>query len=133
MDKRILWGCVAAVGLLTLFAVATYALGAGSLRTTMTPLGELPLLDLLGVLVAMTVGGAIAGPRFRRIAVALMATVWVLSLSAMVAAPHVSVPGALKYNALAIVSTLLLAWVGAVAGPKLLARWRSQRAGVAGA
>lgn len=125
MNKRILLGCIAAIGLLVLFAAATFLL---RVRTPMTPLGELPLLDLVGVLVAMTVGGAIAGPRFRLIGVALMAAVWLLSVGVMTMAPDVTALMALRYNLIGIIASLALAWIGAVLGPKLLARYQSQRA-----
>ncbi|GAA5066608.1 hypothetical protein [Lysobacter panacisoli] len=128
MKNRILWGCVAALGLLTLFALLTFVFHTRLNQALMTPLGELPLLDLFGVLVAMTVGGAIAGPRFRWIAVALISAVWLLSVFVLSRAPNLSMVGVVKYNLLAIVLNLVLAWGGAILGPQLLARYRARRA-----
>jgi hypothetical protein len=128
MDKRILLGCIAAVGALTLFAMVTFTFGANVNQSLTTPLGQLPLLDLLGVLVAMTLGGAIAGPRFRWIAVALTAAVWLLSVAALSRVPNLSMVGALKYNLLATALNLALAWFGAMLGPRLLERYRARRA-----
>ncbi|UNK48107.1 hypothetical protein MNR01_09980 [Lysobacter sp. S4-A87] len=128
MDKRILWGCIAALGLLMLFAWVTMLFGARMNQALATPLGELPLLDLLGVLVAMTAGGAIAGPRFARIAAALVALVWVLSIAVLstLPAPSMSVAAVLRFNALAMALSLafavLGARVGAQCGAQCLAR-----------
>ncbi len=128
MDKRILWGCIAALGALMLFALVTFVFSARLNQSMMTPLGELPLLDLSGVLVAMAIGGAIAGARFRWIAVGLVVLVWVLSLLVLVTGPGMSLATALKYNALALALSLALAWLGASAGPRLRDRVQARLA-----
>jgi hypothetical protein len=130
MEKRILWGCIAALCLLMLFAWITMLFDMRLDQALTTPLGDLPLLDLLGVLVAMTAGGAIAGPRFARIAVALVALVWILSMAvlATLPAPSLSMSAVLRINAMAMLLSLafavLGAWLGAQYGPQWLARIR---------
>ncbi|MFC3552393.1 hypothetical protein ACFOLC_15415 [Lysobacter cavernae] len=126
MDKRILWGCVGALGTLLLFGLAAHLFAARLNQAWMTPLGELPLFDLLGVLTAMAVGAAIARRRFRTIAVALMAVLWLMTLFVLALSPMpgepVTLPTLLKYNALAIVLTLGLAWLGAWLGERWAGR-----------
>jgi hypothetical protein len=125
MEKRILWGCIAALGLLMLFAWITMLFGMRMEQSLATPLGELPLLDLLGVLVAMTAGGTIAGPRFAGIAVALVALVWFLSMAVLATLPPPSLPMStvLKLNALAMVMSLALAVLGARLGAQYGPQW----------
>ena len=84
------------------------------------------MLDLLGVLVAMAAGGAIAGARFARIAAVLMAVVWVTSL-AVASVPRLNAADAvLKINAMAMLLSLAIAVLGARLGaqygPQVLAR-----------
>ncbi len=130
MDKRILWGCIAALGMLLLFAWFTMLLGLRMNQALATPLGKLPWLDLLSVLVAMTAGGVIAGPRFARIAAALVALVWVLSMAVLATLPASPLPmsAVLRSNAAAILLSLtfavLGAHLGAQYGPQWLARVR---------
>ncbi len=121
MDKRILWGCIAALGLLLLFAVITVLLDARINSAFRTPLGDLPVLDLFGVLVAMAVGGAIAGARFAPIAAVLMAVVSVTSL----AVPAASTPLmlVLKFNAMAMLLSLAIAVLGARLGAQYGPQW----------
>lgn len=128
MDKRILWGSAAALGAMMLFTLATLLFDTRLNQALMTPLGELPLLDLCGVFVAMTLGGAIAGPRFRWIAVALVSVMWLLSIAVLSGSPNLSMLGVLKYSVLAMALNLALAWAGALLGPHLLARWQARRA-----
>lgn len=127
MNKRILWGCIAALGLLVLFALVTLLFNARLNQAVMTPLGELPLLDLLGVTVAMAAGGAIAGAHFARFAVALMALVWAMSVFVLAASPMMTLTTVLKYNALAMLLTLALAWLGAVLGARYGQPWLARR------
>ncbi|HEY0502015.1 MAG TPA: hypothetical protein VGD42_00860 [Lysobacter sp.] len=127
MDKRILWGCIAALGAMMLFTLVTFVFSARLNQSLMTPLGELPLLDLSGVLVATALGGAIAGPRFRWIAVGLVVVLSALSLFAPLSTPHMTVSAVLKYNALALVLNLVLAWTGATFGPRLRERMQGRR------
>jgi hypothetical protein len=129
MNKRTLWGCIAALGALMLFALITLVFDSRLNKGWSTPLGEIPLMDLLGVLVSMAAGGAIAGRRFRWIAVALMGLVWLLSVITLGLATDMTLGGVLRYNALAMVLTLALAWLGAELGPRLRARYEARRAG----
>lgn len=127
MNKQILWGCVTALALLMAFALLTFVFDARLNQAVMTPLGELPLMDLLGVLVSTAAGGAVAGIRFRWIAVALMGVLWLLTVTVLSAKQIVSLPTMLKYNALAIALTLGLSWLGATLGARLAARRNAHR------
>lgn len=126
MDKRILWGSAAALGALMLFTLASF--GGQLNRPLVTPLGELPLFDLFGVLTAMTVGGAIAGPRFRWFAVALVSVMSLLSIVMLSRSSDLSIVGVIRYSLLATWVSLALAWFGAMLGPYLLTRWQGRRA-----
>ena len=128
MNKRILWGCIAALGLLMLSALITMGLDARFNLALMTPLGQLPLLDLAAVLMATAAGGTIAGARFPWIAVALSAMVWALTVITLATAPDISLSMVLKFNALAIVLTLGLAWLGAYLGARHGQPWLARRA-----
>ncbi|HEY5802842.1 MAG TPA: hypothetical protein VIT90_04015 [Lysobacter sp.] len=123
MDKRILWGCIAALGLLVLFALVTILFDARLNQAIRTPLGDLPLLDLLGVLVAMATGGAIAGARFAGIAAVLMAAVWVTSVAVMAASPTMPLMLVLKFNAMAMLLSLAVAVLGARLGAQYGPQW----------
>jgi hypothetical protein len=123
MDKRILWGCIAALGLLVLFAVITMLFDARLNQAIMTPLGDLPVLDLFGVLVAMAAGGAIAGMRFAPIAAVLMAVVWLTSLAVPAASPTMPLMLVLKFNAMAMLLSLAFAVLGARLGAQYGAQW----------
>ncbi|MGO4221696.1 hypothetical protein AB4Y64_07540 [Lysobacter sp. TAF61] len=123
MDKRILWGCIAATGLLVLFALVTIVFDAHLNQAIRTPLGDLPLLDLLGVLVAMAAGGAIAGARFARIAALLMAVVWLTSVTVLSAKPSMPLLLVLKFNAMAMLLSLAVAVLGARLGARLGTRF----------
>lgn len=127
MNKQILWGCVTALALLMAFALVTFVFDSRLNQAVMTPLGEVPVMDLVGVLVATAAGGAVAGIRFRGIAVALMGVLWLLTVTVLSAKQIVSLPTTLKYNALAIVLTLGLSWLGATLGARLAARRNAHR------
>lgn len=127
MNKQILWGCITASALLMVFALATFFFDARLDQTVRTPLGELPLVDLLGVLVATAAGGAVAGIGFRGFAVALMGLLWLLTVAVLATRHTGSLPALLKYNALAIVLTLGLSWLGATLGARLAARRIARR------
>src|SRR5262245_24931091 len=118
MDKRILWGCIAVLGVMMAFSLLAFAFDDALNQATSTPLGGLPLFDLAGVLVATALGGALAGARFTRVALALMVVVWSLSLAVMAGAPQTSFNDALRYNTLAVVMSLALAWLGAHLGAR---------------
>ena len=127
MNKRVLNGCLGAAGLLLLFAMVTKLSGLDARQMIETGAGAIPLLDILAALVAMGVGGAIARhANFRWIALLLMVAMWSLTLFAVVSMalpdsppPMRSVFGALRYNAIAIVATVIAAFAGAVLGERL--------------
>ncbi|MBX9401365.1 hypothetical protein K4L06_08555 [Lysobacter sp. BMK333-48F3] len=127
MNKRVLNGCLGAAGLLLLFAMVTKLSGLDARQMIETGAGAIPLLDILAALVAMGVGGAIARhANFRWIALLLMVAMWSLTLFAVVSMalpdsppPMRTVFGALRYNAIAIVATVIAAFAGAVLGERL--------------
>ncbi|MEI2457043.1 MULTISPECIES: hypothetical protein [Lysobacter] len=127
MNKRVLNGCLGAAGLLLLFAMVTKLSGLDARQMIETGAGAIPLLDIAAALVAMGVGGAIARhAQFRWIALLLMVAMWTLTLFAVVSMalpdsppPMRSMFGALRYNAIAIVLTVVAAFVGAVLGERL--------------
>ena len=127
MNKQILWGCITALAVLMGLALVTFAFDSRLNQALLTPLGELPVMDLLGVLVATAAGGAIAGPRFRWVAMGLMGLLWLLTVTVLTTKQMVSLPTTLKYNTLAIVLTLGLSWVGATIGARLAARRNAHR------
>lgn len=130
MDKRILVGCIAALGTMLGFDLLAQASGGKFDLPMRTPLGAILIGHLAVTFVAMTLGGWIARRRFRWIAVALGAIVWATTLVVLMAiAPPVgvgatmSLPVIIKVNALAIALSLLLSWLGAMLGERLAARW----------
>lgn len=132
MQKRLLIACVVALVAMLLCSLVIQLFGAQLNRALNTPLGALPVADVLSVLVAMTAGGfAARHARFRWIAVGLVAVVWIATLSVLtLMLPPNAVSTAptsvvLKYNALSIVLTLGAAWLGAFSGE----RWAARRAG----
>ncbi|MDR0184614.1 hypothetical protein [Lysobacter arvi] len=129
MDKRILSGCIASVIGLMLFALIAFAFGAKLQHVQATPWGELPLLDLTGVFVSMLAGGAIAGRRYVWFAMGLIALMWAATVFVLVSVqPEMSLAKVLRFNRLAIASSLLLAWLGAFVGARLLDSRRGRRA-----
>lgn len=131
MDKRILVACIVALGTLLGFDLLTQVSGGKLDLPLRTPLGTILVGNLLMTFAAMTLGGWIARRPFRWIAVALGAVVWAATIAVLVAiAPStgagatMSLPGILKFNALAIVLSLAASWLGAVLGERLAARRR---------
>lgn len=126
MDKRILLGCIAALAVLVVVSLLTQLFGAQLSWSLQTPLGVLPVADIVGTLLAMGAGGWVArNRRFRWLALGLMAAVWLAALAVLGTAagpsspePMRSVPAMLQYNALAIVLTLVAAWFGAWLGER---------------
>lgn len=141
MEKRIVLGCVTAAATLLTLGVITKVLSLQGGLSFSTPLGPLPLLDVLTVLLAMAAGGFIArNAMFRWAAIGLVVLMWLLTLSTLASStglnssgPLHSVQGILKYNALAIVLSLIAAWGGAFFGERWKRgesgpmRWRSPR------
>ncbi|BDU18390.1 hypothetical protein [Lysobacter auxotrophicus] len=126
MDKRTLSGCIASLVGLMLFALAGYVFGAKLHHVQATPWGELPLLDLTGVFVSMAVGGAIAGRRYTWLALGLVALMWAATVFVLMSLqPEMTLAKVLRFNRLAIVLSLLLAWLGAFLGARLVERRRA--------
>ncbi len=128
MDKRILSGCIASLLTLMLFALASFMFGARLHHVQATAWGELPLLDIAGVFVASAVGGAIAGPRYPWLALGLVALLWALVLFVMVSVqPEMTFAKVWKFNQLAIMANVVLAWLGAFVGARLGTRFQARR------
>jgi len=120
MDKRILSGCIASLVGLMLVALIGFMFGAKLQHVQATPWGELPLLDLAGVALSMVAGGAIAGRRYTWFAVGLVAIMWAATVFVLVSLqPEMTVAKVLRFNRLAIGSSLVLAWLGAFIGARL--------------
>lgn len=131
MDKRTLSGCIAALVGLMLFTLIGFVFGGKLQHVQATPWGQLPLLDLAGIFVSMVAGGALAGRRFTWFAVGLVALMWFAIVFVLVSVqPEMTLAKVLRFNRLAIGSSLLLAWLGAFAGARLTER-RSVRRGIA--
>ena len=129
MDKRILSGCIASLVGLMLFALVGFLFGAKLHHVQATPWGELPLLDLSGVLLSMAVGGAIAGRRYAWYAMGMIALLWAATVFVLISVqPEMALSKVLRFNRLAIGASLLLAWLGAFAGARLGERTRARRA-----
>lgn len=129
MDKRTLSGCIASLVGLMLFALIGYAFGAKLHHVQATPWGELPLLDLAGVFVSMAIGGAIAGRRYAWFAIGLVALMWAATVFVLISVqPEMTLSKVLHFNQLAIVLSVLFAWLGAFLGARLGERRRALRA-----
>ena len=131
MDKRILVGCIVALGTMLGFDLMAQVSGWRLDLPLRTPLGTLLVGNLAITFAAMMLGGWIAQRRFRWVAVGLSAIVWIATIVATLAiAPptaagaSMSLPGIVKFNALAIVLGLLASWLGALIGERLAARQR---------
>lgn len=131
MDKRILLGCLAALGAMLGFDLLTQVSHWQLDLPLRTPLGTIGIGNLVITFAAMAFGGWVARCRFRWIAVALGAVVWAATIVVLVAiAPPagagttMSLPGILKFNALAIALSLAASWLGASLGERLAARQR---------
>ncbi|QGW66597.1 hypothetical protein GOY17_17905 [Lysobacter soli] len=128
MDKRTLSGCIAALVGLMLFTLIGYVFGAKLQHVQATPWGQLPLLDVIGVFVSMVAGGVLAGRRFAWFAVGLIALMWFAIVFVLVSVqPEMTLAKVLRFNRLAIGSSLLLAWLGAFVGARLKERPSARR------
>ena len=131
MDKRILMGCLAALGTMLGVDLLAQLSGWRLDLPVRTGLGIVPVGSIVTTLVAMAVGGWIARHRFRWTAVALNAAVWIATIGVLMAlapstgaAATITLPGIAKLNALALVLSLGASWLGAVLGERLAARRR---------
>ena len=132
MDKRVLYGCLAALGLLLgadlLASVSGWKLDA----PVRTGLGIVYAGDVLLTFAAMALGGWVARRDFRWIAVALTALLWVavVVLMQVIGSPGGPAPtppliGIIKFNALSIGLGLVVSWLGAALGERLATRSRA--------
>lgn len=128
-DKRTLMGCIAALATMLVLALPATTLDTQLNRPLDTGVGMVAPIDLLSTLLAMVVGGWVAGPGFRWVAVALTAISWlaILAVLWLIATPASPPPMAsplalLQYNALAIALGLVLAWLGGLLGERLAGR-----------
>lgn len=127
MDKRILYGSIAALGTMLGFDLLTQLSGLKLDLPMRTPLGTIFVGAAAVTFAAMTLGAWIARHHFRWIAVALSAVLWlavigVLYSTVLPANPATSLSAMVKFNALAIVLSLLASWLGAMLGERLAAR-----------
>ena len=132
MDKRVLVGCIAALATMLGFDLLLQASGWKLDLPLRTPLGTILVGNLAVTFAAMTLGGWIARRRFRWIAVALSAVVWITTIVVLVAitpttgaGAAMSLPAIVRFNALAIVLGLAASWLGAMLGERIAAGLRS--------
>ena len=129
MDKRTLWGCLAALAALLGIDLLTQLSGwklDGPLRT---PFGMVFIGGVITTFAAMALGGWVARRKFRWIALALCLIVWIATIAMLHAVVRpdgavtaMSLKGILKFNALAISLSLVASWLGAMFGERLAAR-----------
>lgn len=124
MQHRLLMGCVVATAILLGTDVLIHLFAAQLNRGVMTRLGEIPVSQLLAVFVAMFAGAAIARRRFRWIAVAIAAIVWLGTVASVALQGDLGGEFGLmlRYSALGLVLSLAMAWLGA---------WLGERVGLA--
>jgi hypothetical protein len=129
MGTRTLLGCIAALAVLLAVGLLTTLLGPRVNQAIDTGLGSIALVDLLATFVAMVAGGWIARRNFRWLAVALNAISWIAILAVLLLAADAtsppamqSLPALLQYNGLAILLSLVFAWLGAALGERLADR-----------
>lgn len=127
MDKRILYGCIAALGAMLGFDLLTQVSGLKLDLPMHTPLGTIFIGGAVVTFAAMTLGAWIARRNFRWIAVTLSVVLWIAVIAvlysiAMPTDPAASLPGIMKFNALAIVLSLVASWLGAMLGEHLAVR-----------
>lgn len=123
MDQRLLTGSVTALAVLLLLNLGLFWFEGARVLALETRAGSLPLLDIAGTFVAMAIGGAIAGARFQWVAVAISLALWVLTFALIEPLGRAPQPPpdwaeTLRFNAMAIVLTLLAAWAGAWVGAR---------------
>jgi hypothetical protein len=125
VSKRVLLGCIAALGTMLVFELAVTLSGRALDLPLQSALGSIPVGTLLVTFGAMLLGGWIARRRFRWVALGLTAALWLTVVATLVAVaePPMDSPGAvLRFNAAAIALSLVAAWCGALAGERLGAR-----------
>jgi hypothetical protein len=126
MDKRLLLASLAALAVMLGFDLLIMLSSRPLDLPIASALGTVPLGGLLVTLLAMALGGWIAGRGFRRIAVLLATVIWlsvviVIQLASVGRDPSaaISMGELLEHNALAMVLSLAVAWGGAVLGERV--------------
>ena len=126
MNLRLLAASVIALAILLAVTTLLWLTSPG-FAAMPTRWGVIPTVDLLGIAIAMAVGGWIAGRGFGWVAVALIAVVWLVTLaSAYLLAPpqvHGAANWLLRNNASALPLSALVSWLAARVGEKLSVRW----------
>jgi hypothetical protein len=121
-SKRVLLGCIAALATMLAFDLLITVSGWPLDLPVQSGLGHVPLGGLLVTFGAMLLGGWIARRRFRWVALGLTLALWLAVLATLLALarpPADSLAGVLRFNALAMVLSLALAWAGALLGERL--------------
>jgi hypothetical protein len=126
---RLLAAALVALVVMIAASLLVQIVDASLAREVATPIGALPLTDVLTAFVAMAVGGLLArSARFRIVAVVLQAVVWVFIVGALYLAPGgaaalpLPLGDVLRHNALAFAASLVAAGLGAWAGERLARR-----------
>lgn len=126
---RLLAAALVALVVMIAASLLVQVAGASVAREIATPLGALPVTDVLTAFIAMAAGGALArSPRFRIVAVALQAVVWTSIVAALYLAPGgglaspLPLDAVLRHNAVAFAASLLAAGLGAWAGERIAMR-----------
>ena len=126
MNLRLLAASVIALAILLAVTTLLWVTSPG-FAAMPTRWGVIPTVDLLGIAIAMAVGGWIAGRGFGWVAVALVAVVWLVTLaSAYLQAPSHAQGTAswlLRNNAAALPLSAVVGWLAARVGEKLAVRW----------
>lgn len=127
MDKRILWGCLAALATMLAVDLLTQVSGWKLDGPVRTPLGMIFAGGIVSTFLAMMLGGWVARGNFRWIALALGVVVWAATIATLYSmttahATSMTLAGILRFNALAIALSLAACWLGAVVGERLAAR-----------
>ena len=131
---RLLAAALVALVVMIAASLLVQVVGAPLAREVATPIGALPITDVLTAFIAMAAGGLLArSARFRVVAVALQAVVWMSIVGALYLAPGgtaaspLPLGAVLRHNALAFAASLVAAGLGAWAGERL-ARQRAASA-----
>ena len=126
MTVRLLAASILALAILLAVTALLWVTSPG-FSAVPTRWGVIPTVDLLGIAVAMGIGGWVARRGFGGVAVALVVALWVSTLASafVLAPPHA--PGVaewlLRNNVAELGLSMLVAWLSARAGATIAARW----------
>lgn len=127
--KRLLGGALVALVVMVAASLLVQLFAMQLNRELGSPLGPVPVADVVSVLLAMAAGGAVARSRaFRWVAIALQILVWAAIVATLYLAHDGSpvsslpLPAMLRHNAAALVLSLLAAGLGAWIGERLTLR-----------